>query len=78
MISKRKTLTEKLILDSFNTSTYPLYFIGKIRVHESEKPESFLNFQASNPFAIQTSIKQVYPNVTTRAYYPHTLLIKTR
>lgn len=78
MISKRKTLTEKLVLDNFNTSAHPLYFIGKAKVYKNEKPESFLNFQTSNPFAAQTSIKQVYPNVVTRAYYPHILLIKTR
>lgn len=78
MISKRKTLTEKLVLDSFNTSTHPLYFIGKTKVCENEKPELFLNFQTSNPFAAQSNIKQVYPNVATRAYYPHTLLVKAR
>lgn len=78
MISKRKTLTEKLVLDSFNTSTHPLYFIGKTIILENKKLNVFLNLQTSNPFMVQTKIKQNYPSVETRAYYPHTLLIKTR
>lgn len=78
MVSKRKTLTEKLVLDNFNTSTHPLYFIGKTKMLENKKLNVFLNLQSSNPFAVQTKIKQSYPNVETRAYYPHTLLVKTR
>lgn len=78
MVSKRKTLTEKIVLDSFNTSTYSLYYMGKIKSNNMNKREPFLYFQTDNPFKLQTKIKQSYPNVETRAYYPHTLLIKTR
>lgn len=78
MISKRKTLTEKLVLDNFNTSTYSLYFMGRIKSTDMDKRKSFLYFQTDNPFKLQSKIKQSYPNVETRAYYPHTLLIKTR
>ena len=78
MISKRKTLTGKLVLDNFNTSTHPLYFIGKTKTLENKKINVFLILQTANPFTVQTKIKQSYPNVETRAYYPHTLLVKTR
>lgn len=78
MKSKRKILTAKIVLNGFNTSAHPLYFMGRVTMYENDKLKTFLNFQAGNPFEAQSRIKQVYPDVETRAYYPHTLLIKTR
>lgn len=70
----RKTLSPSIMNREFNLSSSPLYYIGRIK--EDEK--NYLVYETNKPMSIQNKIKEFYPEVETRWYYPHKLYVRAR